>query len=42
MKIIEVVAAVIKEGNKVFVTCRDYGEFENMWEFHDERLRQES
>lgn len=33
MKTIEVVAAVIKEGDKVFVTRRDYGDFENMWEF---------
>lgn len=33
MKTIEVVAAVIKEGDKIFVTRRDYGEFENMWEF---------
>lgn len=33
MKTIEVVAAVIKEGDKIFVTRRDYGDFENMWEF---------
>ncbi len=33
MKTIEVVAAVIKDGDKVFVTRRDYGDFENMWEF---------
>ena len=33
MKTIEVVAAVIKDGDKIFVTRRDYGDFENMWEF---------
>jgi len=33
MKTIEVVAAVIKNNNKVFATRRGYGDFENMWEF---------
>lgn len=33
MKIIEVVAAIIQHNNKIFVTRRGYGEFENMWEF---------
>ncbi len=33
MKTIEVVAAIIKNDNKIFVTRRGYGEFENMWEF---------
>lgn len=33
MKTIEVVAAIIKCNNKIFTTCRGYGEFENMWEF---------
>lgn len=33
MKTIEVVAAVIKQDNKIFATRRGYGEFENMWEF---------
>mgnify|MGYP001248606782 CR=1 FL=1 len=33
MKTIEVVAAIIKHDNKIFVTRRSYGEFENMWEF---------
>lgn len=33
MKTIEVVAAIIKKDNKIFTTCRGYGEFENMWEF---------
>ena len=33
MKTIEVVAAIIQQNNKIFVTRRGYGEFENMWEF---------
>ena len=33
MKIIEVVAAIIKHNNEIFITRRGYGEFENMWEF---------
>lgn len=33
MKVIEVVAAIIKEGNKVFITERGYGEFKGKWEF---------
>ena len=33
MKTIEVVAAIIKQNNNIFVTRRSYGEFENMWEF---------
>lgn len=33
MKTIRVVAAVIKEGNKIFATQRGYGEFEGGWEF---------
>jgi len=33
MKTIEVVAAIIKDNNKIFTTRRGYGEFENMWEF---------
>ncbi len=33
MKSIEVVAAVIKKGDKIFITCRSYGEFQDMWEF---------
>lgn len=33
MKTIEVVAAVIKDGDKIFVTRRASGDFENMWEF---------
>ena len=33
MKTIEVVAAIIREGDRVFATQRGYGEFEGMWEF---------
>ena len=32
MKTIEVVAAIICDGDKVFATQRGYGEFEGMWE----------
>ncbi len=33
MKIIEVVAAVIVEGGKVFATQRGYGDYKGGWEF---------
>ena len=33
MKIIEVVAAIIKRDNKIFITRRAYGDFVDMWEF---------
>lgn len=33
MKSIEVAAAVIMDGKKVFATQRGYGEFKDMWEF---------
>lgn len=33
MKTIEVVAAVIKSEDKLFITRRGYGEFIDMWEF---------
>lgn len=33
MKVIEVVAAIIKKEDKVFITRRSYGEFADMWEF---------
>lgn len=33
MKNIEVVAAILKDGNKILATKRGYGEFINMWEF---------
>ena len=33
MKKIEVVAAIIREGNTIFATQRGYGDFKGMWEF---------
>ncbi len=33
MKIINVVAAIIKKDNKVFIAERGYGEFKGKWEF---------
>lgn len=33
MKNIEVVAGVIKDGDKIFATQRGYGEFKDGWEF---------
>ncbi len=33
MKTIEVVAAVIVEGGRVFATQRGYGDFKGLWEF---------
>lgn len=33
MKTIRVVAAVIREGNRIFATARGYGEYKGGWEF---------
>lgn len=33
MKTINVAAAIIKKGNKIFATQRGYGEFKGSWEF---------
>ena len=33
MKAIEVVAAIIKKDDKIFITKRSYGDFIDMWEF---------
>lgn len=33
MKIIEVVAAIIKNEDKIFITRREGGDFHDMWEF---------
>lgn len=33
MKIIKVVAAVIRDENKIFAAARGYGEFKGQWEF---------
>ena len=32
-RIINVVAAIIRDGNKIFATQRGYGEFKGFWEF---------
>ena len=33
MKKIEVVAAIVQDGEKIFATQRGYGEFKDGWEF---------
>ena len=33
MKVIEVVAAIIKKDNEIFATQRGYGDFKGGWEF---------
>lgn len=33
MKTVNVVAAIIRDGNKIFATQRGYGEFKDGWEF---------
>lgn len=33
MKIVRVVAAVIRDGDRVFATARGYGEYKGWWEF---------
>ena len=33
MKTINVVAAVIREGDQIFATARGYGKYKNKWEF---------
>lgn len=33
MKVIEVVASIIKREDKVFITRRSYGDFADLWEF---------
>lgn len=40
MKHIEVVAAIIFEGNKVFATQRGYGEWKDWWEFPGGKVEQ--
>ncbi len=41
MKSIEVVAAVVVDGDKVFATQRGYGDFKDMWEFPGGKLEPE-
>jgi 8-oxo-dGTP diphosphatase len=40
MKKIEVVAAIIKNENKIFATQRGYGEFKGFWEFPGGKLEE--
>jgi len=37
-KIINVVAAIIKDDNKVFATARGYGDYKGWWEFHGGKI----
>ena len=39
-KVIKVVAAVIKDGNRIFATQRGYGEFKGYWEFPGGKIEQ--
>lgn len=38
MKTIEVVAAIIRNGDKIFATQRGYGDFKDWWEFPGGKL----
>ena len=40
MKTVRVVAAVIRDKDKVFATCRGYGEFKGGWEFPGGKIEQ--
>ena len=40
MKVIEVVAAVIRKDNKVLATQRGYGEFKDGWEFPGGKIQE--
>lgn len=39
MKTIRVVAAVIRDANKIFATARGYGEFKGQWEFPGGKIK---
>ena len=39
MKTIRVVAAVIRDGEKIFATMRGYGDFKGLWEFPGRKNR---
>ena len=41
MKTIRVVAAVIRDKEKIFATARGYGEFKGQWEFPGAKWSQE-
>lgn len=40
MKTIHVVAAIIRDNNKIFTTQRGYGEFKDEWEFPGGKMEQ--
>lgn len=40
MKTIEVVAAIIRDGERIFATQRGYGEFKDGWEFPGGKIEQ--
>ncbi len=40
MKTIEVVAAIIRKGDKIFATQRGYGDFKDWWEFPGGKIEQ--
>ena len=40
MKIIKVVAAVIKDNDRIFATARGYGEYKGWWEFPGGKIEQ--
>lgn len=40
MKTVRVVAAVIREKDKIFATARGYGEFKGQWEFPGGKIEQ--
>ena len=40
MKIVRVVAAVIRDNNQIFATARGYGEFKGGWEFPGGKIEQ--
>jgi len=41
MKSIEVVAAIIRNGDKIFATQRGYGPYKDMWEFPGGKMEKE-
>ena len=41
MKTIEVVAAIIRKGDKIFATQRGYGDFKDWWEFPGGKMEAE-
>lgn len=42
MKSIEVVAAIIQDGSRIFATQRGYGDFKDWWEFPGGKVPLES